>query len=380
MNPYTNKTNHPVTEGLGLFTVSTILILTIGAYVQMNSIITGLIVTEILLILLPVLCFIWLKKLEFTKALRLKKISFGIAVRSVMLGISAWGIAILLYRVCENIMGSSLLEYWDATLYPADMSELLIALLVTAVLPGLCEEILFRGVIQSLLEKKGIQKGLLYTSLLFAIFHFNPWGILPIFFLGLIIGLLAIRTNSIIPAIIAHTSVNATSVIVNYLTINEKSQIVVEVLLALIFVAILGEFFYKTKHEQYRPPILAGPTNPISRTFIRSLFGIISICLVLILVSGLVFLDRYRMTSDMLNPEVEKNDIVVVLSNRFVHTKIKSNTIVAYKKNGTTFLRKVKYVDNNYVSVVVKPDGTVEKLPYEDITGKVIYVIHLKKW
>ena len=153
MNPYTNKTNHPVTEGLGLFTVSTILILTIGAYVQMNSIITGLIVTEILLILLPVLCFIWLKKLEFTKALRLKKISFGIAVRSVMLGISAWGIAILLYRVCENIMGSSLLEYWDATLYPADMSELLIALLVTAVLPGLCEEILFRGVIQSLLEK-----------------------------------------------------------------------------------------------------------------------------------------------------------------------------------------------------------------------------------
>ncbi|MHC4738629.1 MAG: CPBP family glutamic-type intramembrane protease [Planctomycetota bacterium] len=200
MNRCIGKTNHPIVESLGLFTISIILVLTIGAYVQMNSIIPGLIVTESLLILLPVFCFVRLKKLEFAKAGRLQKISLGITVRSALLGISAGGIATLLYWFSEKIIGPSPSDSWDTILYPVSISELPIALFVIAVLPGFCEEVLFRGAIQSLLEGKGFWKGLLYTSLLFAIFHFNLRGILSIFFLGFILGMITIRTNSITSA------------------------------------------------------------------------------------------------------------------------------------------------------------------------------------
>ena len=87
--------------------------------------------------------------------------------------------------------------------------------LVTLVLaPVLCEEPLFRGLVfTSLYAHYGPRWALGGSALLFAVSHFNPWQLLPLFFFGLFLGALVYWTHSIYPAMLAHAVNNLASII-----------------------------------------------------------------------------------------------------------------------------------------------------------------------
>jgi membrane protease YdiL (CAAX protease family) len=51
------------------------------------------------------------------------------------------------------------------------------------------------------------------TSLLFAIIHLNPWGLLEIFAAGWLLGWLVLRSGSLWPAVLVHGLYNLTKVI-----------------------------------------------------------------------------------------------------------------------------------------------------------------------
>lgn len=80
---------------------------------------------------------------------------------------------------------------------------LIVLLLAIAVLPGICEELLFRGFILSGLRGAGIW-AIPLTALLFGLAHSSIYRILPTFLIGLFITILAWRTRSIVPGMIAH--------------------------------------------------------------------------------------------------------------------------------------------------------------------------------
>lgn len=67
------------------------------------------------------------------------------------------------------------------------------------------EELIFRGVIFS-----GFQRNykpfwaILFSAMLFAIFHLNPWQLGPTFLLGLLLGLVRYRTGSLLASIFTH--------------------------------------------------------------------------------------------------------------------------------------------------------------------------------
>ena len=86
--------------------------------------------------------------------------------------------------------------------------------LVTLVLaPVLCEEPLFRGLVfTSLCAHCGPRWALGGSALLFAISHFNPWQLLPLFLFGLFLGALVYWTHSIYPAMLAHAVNNLASI------------------------------------------------------------------------------------------------------------------------------------------------------------------------
>lgn len=86
--------------------------------------------------------------------------------------------------------------------------------LVTLVLaPVFCEEPLFRGLVfTSLYAHYGPRWALGGSALLFAISHFNPWQLLPLFLFGLFLGALVYWTHSIYPAILAHAVNNLASI------------------------------------------------------------------------------------------------------------------------------------------------------------------------
>ena len=74
-----------------------------------------------------------------------------------------------------------------------------------AFLPALCEEIAFRGFILSGLQRRFRPRAaVVLCSFLFALSHMNVFQFLPAFFLGVVLGLLTIRSKSLLPAILFH--------------------------------------------------------------------------------------------------------------------------------------------------------------------------------
>lgn len=88
-------------------------------------------------------------------------------------------------------------------------------LLGAAVLPGIIEEALFRGVILTGLRKHlSPAAAVLICALLFAAMHLSPWRFLPQLALGCLLGWLTLRTGSCWPAALAHAVHNGLVVVV----------------------------------------------------------------------------------------------------------------------------------------------------------------------
>jgi uncharacterized protein len=83
--------------------------------------------------------------------------------------------------------------------------EFIIVCLVIAVTPAVCEEFLFRGLIFSNFRSfLNPRKAIFLTGLLFALFHFDPFNLIPLIILGIYLTLIAYFSNSILTAITVH--------------------------------------------------------------------------------------------------------------------------------------------------------------------------------
>lgn len=88
-------------------------------------------------------------------------------------------------------------------------ADVLVALMAVALIPGICEEFVFREVIQpAATHTLGPFYGILYTSTLFAVVHLIPVQMLAAFIFGLVFGYIRYRTGSIYPAVLAHVAAN----------------------------------------------------------------------------------------------------------------------------------------------------------------------------
>lgn len=137
------------------------------------------------------------------------------AILFLMLGtLFVWFLGFLFYRVIQA----------DAWLSPVDESFAMlgrvfgsapmgwkIALVIAgSVGPGICEEFLFRGYLQTrLLERWSPPKAIFVSGTIFALAHFDPHHVLGILPLCFWLGYVAFRTGSIVPGILCHMFVNA---------------------------------------------------------------------------------------------------------------------------------------------------------------------------
>ncbi len=92
--------------------------------------------------------------------------------------------------------------------------EYIIVIVTVSVTPAICEEFFFRGFIQKSFEYK--QKpftAILLTSLFFGLYHFNPYGLIPLIFIGIYLGYSVYKSNSIIVPVILHFINNFVAII-----------------------------------------------------------------------------------------------------------------------------------------------------------------------
>ncbi|MEZ5107100.1 MAG: type II CAAX endopeptidase family protein [Draconibacterium sp.] len=89
------------------------------------------------------------------------------------------------------------------------------AFMKVVVVAPIVEESIFRGIILNGFRRNyNSFVAVLMSALLFALFHLNPWQFPATFILGLLLGWMVIRTNSIIVAILGH-SINNFLVLLN---------------------------------------------------------------------------------------------------------------------------------------------------------------------
>jgi uncharacterized protein len=107
-----------------------------------------------------------------------------------------------------------------------DLPELLFVVVVVAVTPAIVEELLFRGLIQSSFERKLVPlRAAVWTGIIFGLFHFNPFQIVPLIILGIFFGVLRMRSRSMIIAMTVHFLNNALAVVVTYFQMDDKMVI-----------------------------------------------------------------------------------------------------------------------------------------------------------
>ena len=169
---------------------------------------------QVLTILLPALAITWLLTRDWRETLLLRRAP---AVTDVAI---AAGLAVCLHPVGQR------LALWIKELYPlsdqveAQLSGFLqlmggappigVVLLLMAFLPAVCEEIAFRGVVLSGLRKSlGDAGGVLMTAALFGATHTVLQQSLAAAPVGAVLGVVALRTGSLIPCIVFHASYNA---------------------------------------------------------------------------------------------------------------------------------------------------------------------------
>ncbi len=87
--------------------------------------------------------------------------------------------------------------------------EIVLVFIVISIVPAVAEESLFRGYVQKSFEYKlkPIWAALL-TGFVFALYHMNPYGMVPLFVLGTYLGIAAYKSESLLVPMILHFANN----------------------------------------------------------------------------------------------------------------------------------------------------------------------------
>ncbi len=200
------------------FVIMIIALYYLGGSWQLKDMMNGLIKTQILLILLPVILILRLSKTDIKSTLRL---SYTNPLNFLLVLIAALPLLIL-----SGILGQLINYVFPVSeaylqafqnLVTVQGNGLWFTIFVVGVLPGICEEVMFRGFILSALRKKGLWYGIILSAILFGSFHLDPFRFLPVTLLGIWLGYLAVKTNSLYVPILAHFAQNSLAILItNY--------------------------------------------------------------------------------------------------------------------------------------------------------------------
>lgn len=172
------------------------------------SVVVALTISELLLLALPLIV---MRRLGLRgDALGLQRPSVRPVIGAVLIGCTAWLV---------NVHVVALFQFDEGHLRSlnnvVDESPLVVTLLAIALVPAVCEEVLFRGAVQRALATRLFPiAAIVITAALFAGYHMSLIQLLPTFTLGILLGGLAHRADSVVPAMLAHFLNNTMAILV----------------------------------------------------------------------------------------------------------------------------------------------------------------------
>lgn len=106
---------------------------------------------------------------------------------------------------------------------PVTAKGLAASIVFIAIIPGICEELLFRGAILGAWEIRGSKKAIIISSIWFTLMHGSLTGIPAELMCGIILGVIVVSTDSLFGGMIFHTVYNAATLILAY-ALNQQTQ------------------------------------------------------------------------------------------------------------------------------------------------------------
>lgn len=217
MNRLKKKRGIDILEVNILYFVVALLLLTAGSYVQYREIKSGLVITEYILVLLPAILYIKMKRESLREVLRFNPISIKHGFLIVCITILSYPVA-LFFNLIAMATLSTLGKLERPPIPTADsFQEYVVLMLIIAASAGICEEVFFRGLLMKSYERLGKENAIVLTAVLFGVFHFNLQNLLGPIVLGLIFGYLVYRTDSIFAGIVGHMTNNGLAVTLGFL-------------------------------------------------------------------------------------------------------------------------------------------------------------------
>jgi membrane protease YdiL (CAAX protease family) len=193
----------------GLYAVVVLLLATVGSISQSISASWGVVFTELIIILLPALGLLWVRKLPVKKTIRLNRIESNTILPIMLTGI---GVSFFLQWLAALISGlTGINPGVTPDLLPTNFGEALLIFACLCILAPICEEIFFRGVILRGYEGFGVSGACIGVGLLFAGFHLSLLRLIVLLPIAVILCWVVLRSNSIYSSMILHFFYNLPS-------------------------------------------------------------------------------------------------------------------------------------------------------------------------
>jgi len=176
--------------------------------------------------LIPLISFLISKKEPLIKRLRINPVSSETIKLTTMFSIGLIILSDEFDRLIQVFIPSpKYIVDLNNLLQPESVFGYILLIIAVAIIAPIGEELLFRGFLQQFLEQnwKDITRAILITSLFFSIIHMNPYWFIQIYVLGVMLGFLSWKTNSIFPPLILHALNNGTALLFSFIDIEKSS-------------------------------------------------------------------------------------------------------------------------------------------------------------
>ena len=251
----------PIIKVLRFYLFVFLLLVVFGSIFQVMHFEIGMILTQLLLILLPSLWF-WQRYRSDKKVFaRLQPLGLRFVPVIILLSAAFWLMNVVI--ASGLVFGLMELGYEPIEVLtpPQTLGQFLIMVAVISLAAGVCEEVLFRGTIMPALESHGTVPAVVFSALLFALFHVSFLNLFSTFMLGLVIAVVVIKTGSLWGGILYHILNNFYATLYLYLagqeeTATEIDPQVLPTLLIVFIIALVGAYFglrILQKHSSVKP-------------------------------------------------------------------------------------------------------------------------------
>lgn len=200
------------------------------------------------------ICFNFFRKnndynISWKKSANKTKIAiFGLSIE-VLLNFLFSYLLIIIIKLIMDIKGISVgadsISQLDKSL---DLlgGNIFIDILSIAILPGIFEELFYRGIVYAYLRKTNVRTAMVLSALIFSLAHENIFQSFPIFFMGIIFALAYEITGDIRVPIFIHIANNSLSILATYMSEFQSATMLIILGLGLLLAMI---YTYKNRNS-----------------------------------------------------------------------------------------------------------------------------------